>query len=63
MLPAYDACMFICPWRVRGKNMRRSKGNRGCLFQGCSTVVLADRCNPVQKNKNKNLLTGIISPL
>ena len=27
-----------------GKNMRHSKGNRGCLFQGCSTIALADRC-------------------
>ena len=46
MLPGYDAYMYIImplagSW---GKNMRRSKGNRGCLFQGCSTVVLADRC-------------------
>ena len=44
------------------------QGNRGCLFQGCSTVALADRCVTVafvalSKKKYKNLLTGIILAL
>ena len=42
MLLGYDACISSCPWRVHGKNMRQRMGNRGCFFQGCSTVALAD---------------------
>ena len=37
--------VYICPWRVRGKNTRRSRGTVAVYFKVVvPSVALADRC-------------------
>ena len=57
----------LCPWRVRGKNMRRSRGTVAVYFkvvvQCNNSIGQTDVALSEKKRKYKNLLTGIISAL
>ena len=48
-------CMYVykglCPWRVRGKNMRRRRGTVAVYFKVVVLVALADWCSPSQFDK------------
>ena len=60
VLAGYGACIYIyiylyiymfMPLVSLWERHEAKKGNRGCLFQGCSAVALADRCRPSQFDK------------